>query len=215
MNPCVGLDVSGKMHAAMNDTNAFTEDFLDGLLLGSVPVTNKCLDAWKKMPDKRQEASERVGCSILEIPLAIEWTVFDSSRERMDTTGQENVVMHEVSSIYTRKTLNLFANNTELMKSPRKTCCRATDEFRWSKHRTWTLHRAGLELVPNACLPERSATRFEKRLGCRECCWQSEWPRSAGSPRPCRGSSPLFRTRTRFSGPGRETTKTCGCERCT
>ena len=54
----------------------------------------------------------------MTIPQAIEWTVFDSSRERMDTTGQENVVMHEVSSIYTWKTLNLFANNTELMKKP-------------------------------------------------------------------------------------------------
>ena len=68
MNPCVALNISGKVHTAMNDTNAFTEHFLDGLLLGEVPVANNGLDTGEKLLDKRQEACERVGCPILNNP---------------------------------------------------------------------------------------------------------------------------------------------------
>ena len=68
MNPCVALNISGKVHTAMNDTNAFTEHFLYGLLLGEVPVANKGLDIGEKLLDKRQEACERVGCPIPDNP---------------------------------------------------------------------------------------------------------------------------------------------------
>ena len=63
--PGVGLDILGNMNTTMNDMDIFTEHMDDGVPLSAMPITNKGLDAMKKLPDERQKTDKGARCPVL------------------------------------------------------------------------------------------------------------------------------------------------------
>ena len=64
-------------------------------------ITYERPDATVEFENKGEEANKTVGTSVFIIPHSRQCTVFDSSRHNTDTIGNMNVLVQEVSSIYT------------------------------------------------------------------------------------------------------------------